>query len=271
MGPRPAGRGFCSTNPPMSDRPRLRFDLLLRHLLPSTCALCGGGCDGVVCPPCRAQYAGPRAASCARCANPLSNKAADSAPADAHGNGPDDIICNSCLADPPAFDATVAAVDYAAPLDQLVLQLKFGARLALAPWFARMLRDAVLARSGMVLPDLLCPVPLGQARLVERGFNQSLEIARPLAAALGVAWHPKLAERTVETTAQSGVSPAERADNVRGAFAVADPDLVAGRHVGLVDDVMTSGHTLGELATTFKRFGAARVTNFVFARTPPHQ
>jgi ComF family protein len=180
------------------------------------------------------------------------------------------LVCGTCLSHPPAFDATVAAVDYAIPLDQLVLQLKFGARLALAPWFARQMRDAVLTRPGLPLPDLLCPVPLGPGRLVERGFNQALEIARPLAAALGVACHPTLAERTLDTRAQSGVTPGERARNVRGAFAVAEPDLVPGRHVGLVDDVMTSGHTLNELAATFKRFGAARVTNLVFARTPPH-
>lgn len=180
------------------------------------------------------------------------------------------IVCGACLARPPAFDATVAAVDYAAPLDRLVLQLKFGARLALAPWFASVLRDAVLARPGLPLPELLCPVPLGPQRLVGRGFNQALEIARPLAAALGVALHPRLAERTLETPAQSGTAPAARARNVRGAFALADPDLVAGRHVGLVDDVMTSGHTLDELAAACKRFGAARVTNLVFARTPPH-
>jgi ComF family protein len=251
----------------MTDRLRLSLPLslpirqwpmaVLRRLLPSTCALCGDGCEGVVCPPCQDRYAAPRQACCARCANPLP----------AAGDG---AVCGGCLAAPPAFDATVAAVDYAAPLDQLVLQLKFGARLALAPWFAQLLRDAVLARGGMALPDLLCPVPLGAGRLVERGFNQALEIARPLAASLGVALHPKLAERTLETTAQSGVTPAERANNVRGVFAVADPDRVAGRHVGLVDDVMTSGHTLGELAASFKRFGAARVTNFVFARTPPH-
>jgi tRNA (cytidine/uridine-2'-O-)-methyltransferase len=75
--------------------------------------------------------------------------------------------------------------------------------------------------------------------------------------------------RQLDTRAQSGVSPHERADNIRGAFAIDDPDLVAGRHVGIVDDVMTSGSTLEELAATFKRFGAARVSNLVFARTPP--
>jgi len=235
---------------------------LLRVLLPSTCALCGGGGDDVVCAGCSDAYARPRPTRCGQCANPLPGGDAYSA-----GREP---LCGRCLDDPPPFDATVAAVDYAIPLDQLVLQLKFGARLALAPWFARQMRDAMLARPNLALPDLLCPVPLGPRRLVERGFNQALEIARPLAAALGVACHPALALRTLDTPAQSGTAPDARARNVRGAFAVADPDLVEGRHVGLVDDVMTSGHTLGELAAAFKRCGAARVTNLVFARTPPH-
>ena len=234
---------------------RAKVAALLRVLLPSMCALCGAGCDDVVCAGCRDAYARPRAMRCGQCANPLQGPA---------------TLCGRCLDDPPPFDATVAAVDYAIPLDQLVLQLKFGARLALAPWFARQLRDAMLARPNLALPDLLCPVPLGPRRLVERGFNQALEIARPLAAALGVACHPALALRTLDTPAQSGTAPDARARNVRGAFAVADPDVVEGRHVGLVDDVMTSGHTLGELAAAFKRSGAARVTALVFARTPPH-
>jgi ComF family protein len=234
--------------------PRSLPRALLRLLLPSTCALCGAGCDGVVCAPCQGHFCLPVTNRCGRCANPL----------------PGEGICGTCQSYPPAFDATVTAVDYAPPLDHLVLQLKFSARLPLAPWFAQMLRDAVLARPGLPLPDLLCPVPLGASRLVERGFNQALEIAKPLAGALGVALEPRLAVRQLETRAQSGVSPSERAENIRGAFGVEDPDLVAGRHVGLVDDVMTSGHTLEELAATFKRFGAARVTNLVFARTPPH-
>jgi len=233
---------------------------LLAQLLPSHCALCSMGCDGVVCAACAAAYARPRAWCCLRCANPLPGLA--SAPA---GLG----LCGACQDYPPEFDATIAAVDYAAPLDQLVLQLKFGARLALAPWFARMLVEAVLARRGLPLPDLLCPVPLGPARLAGRGFNQALEIARPLSKALGIELVPTLAARTTETQAQSGVAPSERASNIRNAFAVTDPDRVVGRHIGVVDDVMTSGHTLRELAATFKRFGAARVTNLVFARTPP--
>ena len=113
---------------------------------------------------------------------------------------------------------------------------------------------------------------LGRQRLAERGFNQALEIARPLSAALGIALRPALAVRARDTQAQSGVAPAERKKNIRGAFIVAPGalDLVRGQHIGVVDDVMTSGATLHELAAMFKRFGAARVSNFVFARTPPH-
>lgn len=233
---------------------------LARMLLPSACALCGEEARDAVCVPCTLRYAAPGGPRCPCCANPLGLEE------------PPGQACGACLADEPAYDATVVAVDYAAPLDGLVLGLKFGARLPLAPWCAGLLRDAVLARPDLVLPDLLCPVPLGPRRLRERGFNQALEIARPLASAVGVALQPRLVTRAVETAAQSGVAPRERAANIRGAFELA-PDMadkIQGRHVGVVDDVMTSGHTLNELAATLKAAGAARVSNFVFARTPPH-
>jgi ComF family protein len=236
---------------------------VLPLVLPSHCALCGMDCPGVVCPPCRAHYAAPRRDRCARCANPLSARGVSET-----GVSTTDT-CGACLDYPPWYDATVAAVDYVAPLDALVLRLKFNACLALAPWCAEVIADAVLARPRLPLPDVLCPVPLGPARLVERGFNQALEIARPLSRAMGVELAPALAARTTETQAQSGMAPGARAENIRGAFGVTDPDGIAGRHVGIVDDVMSSGHTLNELAATFKRFGAARVTNLVFARTPP--
>jgi ComF family protein len=247
----------------MPDRLRLwqhRWPLALAHaLLPCCCALCGAVCGATVCAPCRQQFVAAARARCRQCANPL-------------GTADAGYCCAGCLAQPPAFDATLAAADYASPLDQLVLQLKFGGRLALAPWFAQVLRDTVLEHRGFALPNLLCPVPLGPRRLIERGFNQALEIARPLAASLGIPLHARLAVRALDTAAQSGVAPAERKNNIRDAFIVA-PDalaIVRDQHIGIVDDVMTSGHTLNELAARFKRFGAARVSNLVFARTPPH-
>ena len=228
---------------------------LLRAMLPSACALCGGHAGEAVCTACERAYVLP-VDRCPSCANPV--------------GAPDrGRHCGACLAAAPAFDATMAACDYAAPLDSVVLQLKFGAQLALAPWMARALRDTV-ERSGLALPEVLCPVPLGPARLVERGFNQALEVARPLAGALRLPLAPRLLQRVRETQAQSGAAPGERKKNVRGAFGVDVAFGVHGRHVGVVDDVMSSGHTLDEVAAVLKRAGAARVTNLVFARTPPH-
>ena len=243
----------------MTHRLRSMLQRWPQALLPSSCALCGARCGGAVCAPCHAQFVTP-SPRCPRCANPAGALDAQRA-------------CGACLMLRPAFDATLAGADYLAPLDQLVLQLKFAGALALAPWFAAVVRDSVLAQPGFVLPDVLCPVPLGPRRLVERGFNQALEMARPLARHLGIPLRARLALRARDTRAQSGVAPDQRGRNLDGAFIVAQDApalaLIRGRHIGLVDDVMTSGHTLGELAAAFKRAGAARVSNLVFARTPP--
>lgn len=246
---------------------------LLRQLLPAHCALCGLAADAALCAACAEQFFGAAAhpPRCPRCANPLPLASVPPADAPRHGgHGAGGLLCGACQAALPAFDATLVAADYAAPVDQLVLQLKFAQRLALAPLMASLLRDAVLRRPDFVLPALLCPVPLGPQRLVQRGYNQALEIARPLARQLGVALHPRLLARTRDTAAQSGVAPQQRRQNIAHAFALADPALVAGRHIGVVDDVMTSGQTLNALAEELKHYGAARVSNFVFARTPPH-
>ncbi|TFW10657.1 ComF family protein [Massilia arenosa] len=229
----------------------------LRAALPSHCALCGMAAGGIICVPCHADYVAPQRPRCRVCANPVADHRIRT--------------CGRCLAHPPPFDATVAAVDYAAPLDRLVLQLKFAARLPYATWLAQAMTDAVLAQPHLELPHVLCPVPLGPKRLAERGFNQALEIARPLSRSLGIPLRPRLACRPLDTRAQSSISPRERHANLRNAFTLPPESvhLVRGLHIGVVDDVMTSGHTLAALAATLKRFGAARVTNIVFARTPP--
>jgi ComF family protein len=254
---------------------------VVRALLPASCSLCGADSGDMLCDDCAAQFFGGGAviARCACCANPLpgagGDSLGDSGAGSRSGSGVDvrnggAQLCGACISEPPAFDLTVVAADYAMPVDQLVLQLKFGHRLALASLLARLLRDAIAQRPGLVLPALLCPVPLGPRRLAERGYNQALEIARPLSRSLGVALHTRLASRVLDTAAQSSVAPDQRQRNIAGAFAIPDMALVHGRHIGVVDDVMTSGRTLNELAATLKRHGAARVSNFVFARTPPH-
>jgi len=179
------------------------------------------------------------------------------------------LRCGACLDQAPAYDATIAAVDYGAPVDQLVVALKFGSRLAMAPLFAKTMRDALLHAPMGNLPDVLLPVPLGAGRLQRRGFNQAQEIAKPLSRALGIPLQARWLKRSRDTHAQSSLHPDERKKNVRNAFMVAPEhiDHLQDLHVGLVDDVMTTGETLHEIATTLKQHGVARVTNFVFART----
>ncbi len=243
----------------MISRMRPMMQQLLKGLplaLPSSCALCGAEHRSALCEGCRSQFFSTRKARCACCGIPL--------PGEAGG-----VRCGDCLKQPPAFDATIVATDYLPPVDRLVLALKFGNQLELAPMFAQMLHPAT---KGMMLPHLLTAVPLGPQRLVQRGFNQALEIAKPLSRNLRVKLEPHLVARHKETHAQAKLHPDERQKNIRNAFVVPAPAMqrVQGRHIGVVDDVMTTGETLNELAATLKRFGAVRVTNIVFARTPQH-
>jgi ComF family protein len=241
---------------------RLKHQLCdcLSSALPSSCALCGESGKHSLCSGCRAQFFSHHRARCVQCAHALP-----------YTSGSSVSHCGDCLKQPPAFDATIVAADYVAPVDQLVLSFKFGGRLALAPLFARLLHDEWVRSEddSRSLPTLLTVVPLSAQRLAERGFNQAQEIARPLSQALGIPLEASFPVRVRDTAAQAMLPPKDRRKNVRNAFTVTPTaiDRIKGKHVGIVDDVMTTGETLGELAATLKRFGAVRVTNFVFARS----
>jgi ComF family protein len=231
----------------------------LDRALPGRCALCGNMSQEVLCGGCDAQYWNEPRLRCATCALPLS--------ADHTRRACDDVRlhCADCLDRPPAFNDTLALADYRAPLDTLAVELKFRGRLAAGAAFARHLSDA-FADSGLPLPDVIAPVPLSSVRLKARGYNQAWEIARPLAKRLQVRADAMLVTRAVHTAAQSKLDLDARRRNVATAFRVARD--VRGRHIGIVDDVMTSGATLDALARTLKLAGARRVTNFVALRTP---
>lgn len=233
---------------------------LSQRCLPSSCALCGQTGSAVLCAGCRQRYFSSQQRRCMQCGIALLSTA----------RAATQPRCGNCLKHEPAFDTTVVVTDYLAPADQLVLALKFGARLALAPVCAEMMAEAIQQQHAQPLPTVLMPVPLGRARLQERGFNQSLEIARPLARRLGIVLAPQLMLRVRDTTPQATLPVDERHRNMRRAFVVPSTsmNLVRGRHIGVVDDVMTTGETLGEIAATLKHFGARRVTNIVFSRTP---
>lgn len=213
-----------------------------------SCYLCRGAAEAPLCRDCDADLPRLPALLCPRCAL--------ASPAGA--------VCGRCLAQPPSYDATVAALAYEFPADVLVQALKFRGELALAPLLAGLL-VARLPRGASA--DFLLPVPLSAARLRVRGFNQALEIARHVARAAGCALAPQLAERSRDTPPQADLALGERARNVRGAFRCPQP--LAGAEVAVLDDVMTTGATLEELAATLKRAGASRVVNWVVARTAP--
>lgn len=182
-------------------------------------------------------------------------------------------ICGDCLKSPPDFDATFVVSDYAPPIDQLIISLKFSGNLSVARILAEQLSQSVLSQlnASAALPDLLIPVPLASKRLAERGFNQSLEIAKPFSRALNIPLSRHLICRTRETLAQSLLPLKNRDKNMRRAFSIPIPSdrrKIQHKHIGIIDDVMTSGATLHELSALLKRAGAARVTNFVIARSP---
>ena len=175
---------------------------------------------------------------------------------------PAGAVCGSCINRPPHYDRTLALWRYEFPCDRLVQALKYRARLALSGFFARSLASRPLPEV-----DLIVPMPLHPKRLAERGFNQALEIARGLARRLGRPIEPRGALRVKDTPPQTELPYEERAKNVRGAF-LCRLDL-SGVSVAVLDDVMTTGATLNELARALKRAGATRVENLVIARTVP--
>lgn len=232
----------------------------IARLLPHFCVLCHTASPSGLCDNCLKRYFTGEHARCHLCAHRLIK------------NGNEAGLCGACLKRPPDFDRIITATDYVPPIDQLVHSLKFGSNLALAPLFARLLENAIQKHhSGSDdLPSLLAPVPLADKRLVSRGFNQSREIAKPLSRQLGIPFIPHLIDRIRETPPQTAISLKERHRNIRGAFEINDTFRyrIQGRHVALIDDVLTTGETMGELARILKKTGAIRVSGFVFARTP---
>lgn len=217
---------------------------VIRALLPQECLLCGADAgDAQLCGACAAELPALPEPRCPVCALP------------APGGGP----CGQCLKSAPAFDATQALWRYDFPLDKLVQALKYRHHLSIAGFFAeRMLAGPHPAG------ELMIPLPLLPRRLKERGFNQAVEIARPLARAVGMPLVLDACRRVLDTVPQASLPWKERRKNVRHAFECGI-DL-GGRSVVVVDDVMTTGATLEEFARTLKRHGAAKVRNWVVAR-----
>lgn len=177
--------------------------------------------------------------------------------------------CGRCLVEPPPLDRAIAAVDYRFPWDGLLQHFKYHQALDLRESLLERMNCALTA-AEIAAPDWLLPVPLSPLRLRERGYNQAHELARALARRRGLRCEPELLLRVRHNERQAALKLAARAANVRGVFAV-DPLRAArlrGSSVALLDDVMTSGATLFELARVLLQAGVMSVQAWVIARTP---
>lgn len=228
-------------------------DSLLRRLglalLPPRCLICNepGANELDLCANCHDRLPFNRVC-CAHCAMPMAVAAE---------------ACGACLRRPPPQHLTRAAFVYRAPLDRLLPRAKFHGDLSsthlLGRLMARELADAER-------PQALVPVPLHRDRLRRRGYDQALELARPLARGLALPLRDDLLRRIRATAPQSRLAAPQRWRNLRGAFAVRERGLPT--HVALVDDVMTTGATVEAAATALRRAGVARVDVWVCARVP---
>jgi ComF family protein len=217
-----------------------------RRLLSQDCLLCAAPAgEQPVCAACSKALPHHTAHACPQCALPT------------HGGE----VCGACMRYPPDFDATRAAFDYRFPIDTLLHQLKYSHNLVLADFTAQ----ALLATLPPQKPDIIFAMPLYVARLRERGFNQSVEIARPIARALNIPLQLVGYTKIRETEPQAALPWKKRQANVRGAFAC-ELDL-NNKHIAVIDDVMTTGSTLNEFAKVLKKQGAEKVSAWVVART----
>lgn len=227
-------------------------DRALRFVLPPRCLLCGGaGTDRRdLCAGCARDFT-RNAVCCPRCALPLETPAP---------------LCGECLHREPAFASAWVPFRYEHPLDLLEARFKFHGDLAAGRVLAQMLIERAHIETP-ARPAALIPVPLHRARLRERGYNQALELARPLAQALGLPLRHDLLIRTQATPPQTGLDAKARRRNLRGAFAAA-VDVPLPDHIVLLDDVMTTGATFREAARVLVRAGVARVDVWALARAP---
>lgn len=230
-------------------------------LFPPLCLLCDAtvvGAKGVpgmdLCLPCARELPYIEQA-CRACAVPL--------PFNRGANQAADLLCGSCLQRQPVFDKAQAVFHYQAPIAGLILGLKFNGRLSHARLLGQLMAAHFLA-VAVERVDLLLPVPLHPRRMRQRGFNQSLELARHIGRKLVIPVWADACYRRYDTATQSSLPAKERRRNVRNVFV--SRRSLQGRHVAIIDDVMTTGSTANELARVVRRAGARRVDLWVCAR-----
>ncbi len=227
------------------------FNHLQNWLLPPTCILCNnqGVAGKDICRLCLQQL--PRNLhGCYRCAKHLTTTTAD-------------IICEQCAATPPIYQHTVAPFVYAGAIKHLILKLKSPNYYSNARLLGNLIAESLQHR--LELPECIIPVPLHKNRYQERGFNQSIEIARTVAKQLNLHLDLNACIRQRDTPHQIGLSATQRNNNIKEAFVA--PYSLPYQHVAILDDVLTTGATTGEIAKVLTQAGVSKVEIWVCAKT----
>ncbi len=219
-------------------------------LLPYTCILCGQNStrEQDLCEPCYADLP-ILENTCFRCGRPLTTHLS--------------LECGTCLAHPPLFDTTHALFFYQPPITRLIMDLKFGQSLINARLLGELLAEKINT-CNVSLPEAILPVPMHPNRLKERGFNQTIEIARPISKMLNIPLMLSHVKRIKHTAAQATLNAKERQQNTQFAFHITQD--IPFKHIAIVDDIVTTGSTVGELCSTLKSAGVARIDVWCCAR-----
>ena len=229
---------------------------LLNLLYPRRCVLCRQSTAAMqdsdidLCPACEQEL--PRINNaCRQCGIPLPHDVENS-------------LCGQCQQKTPRFDRVISLLHYQPPVTWLLQQMKFHNK----PAYARLLSSLLLSRlqqDSAAMPDAIIPVPLHHKRQFQRGFNQSDEIATTLSKALNCPLDRILLQRQFNNRHQSGLDAKQRRKNVRGVFRLTT-SKPSYHHVAVVDDVMSTGSTVNEIARLLKKSGVKRVDIWVLAR-----
>ena len=234
-------------------------------LFPSCCVLCGSESDRVIdlCYHCDSDLPHNNQC-CVRCSIPLKINSIGFI-----NNSQSGILCGECTAHPPTFDQCLAPLRYEFPASSLISRYKYQGHFCSGVILADILLTKIVKnqiRDQNKKPDLIVPVPLHWQRQFFRGFNQSQWLAQYLSRALKVPINNRLLKRCRNTPPQQGLNRKQRQKNLKGAFRVNHP--IEGKHIALVDDVVTTGSTVSELSKLLKKAGATKVEIWCLARTP---
>ncbi|MGE3920724.1 MAG: ComF family protein, partial [Gammaproteobacteria bacterium] len=208
------------------------LNLIKKHLLPPNCVICGIKTNEYsLCHDCYQRLPWIKHA-CYTCSHPIETH---------------HLLCGECISNLPIYERTISLFEYENPIITFIHQLKFHNQLFYAKLLGELLSSKIQSEQ-IALPEIILPVPLHYKRLRERGFNQALEIARPIAKKLKLKIDYKSLIKKHETKAQALIPANQRITNLKDSFVI-DPKFKA-RHVAIIDDVVTTGQTVSEISKT---------------------